>query len=115
MEPQTMPKLTTVSRGEGFRVPMKTKLTTIEAPKGEHWPNVGLVQVRQIVGQPTADLDVLLDGKQIGRLLPAQRPSQTRSRGPVKTWQPTRYKIDHHTYTKRWEAVRVVLTDHLGY
>lgn len=90
------------------------KLITIDPPSGQFWPAVGPVQVQDAEDAPGTQ-HVLLDGERIGQLLLAQRPSLTRSRGPVKTWQPARYKIDHQTYTKRWEAVRVVVTDHLGY
>lgn len=90
------------------------KLTTIDPPQGEHWPKVGPVQIQDAEDRPGI-INVLIDGERIGTMQLAQRPSLTRTRGPVRTWQPHRYKIDHRTYTKRWEAVRVIVTDHLGY
>jgi hypothetical protein len=91
------------------------KLTTIKPPKYTPWPTAGLVQLSEPTPTTRGTVqDVLLDGVTIGRLegfmrtaLPAAAPGRA-----SKEWR-TYPGVGRPSYGTRWEALRVVIRDHL--
>jgi hypothetical protein len=91
------------------------KLTTVNPPKNTPWPTAGLVQL----GEPSPTMrgsvqDVLLDGVKIGRVegfayQPVRTPNTV---GVNKEWR-TYPGIGRPSYGTRWQALRVVIREHL--
>lgn len=103
---------------------MAAKLTTVHPPKhfAYSWPTTGLVQVGPAVPHTFGHKhDVFLDGELIGGLETYVKTPYTKIPGtrlrrdlkPRKVWKPLSEGFSRVTYDLRWDAVRVVLEDHL--
>lgn len=95
---------------------MTEKLTTIKRPNRHPWPTDGLVQV----GEPSPSArgtvqDVYLDGTKIGQIecithTPFPKAAPGRSTREWRMYPGT----GRPTYDTRWQAVAVVLRQHLN-